>query len=271
MLMRTYDFTPLYRSAVGFDRLASLLENASRATSQDTGYPPYNIETTGENAYRIEIAVAGFSPDELNIEVKENLLTVTGRKTANDDTATQKTYLHRGLAERDFERRFQLADYVVVNDANLVNGLLSISLKRELPEALKPLRERPPTPGVELDLVVGRQIDLGFVAGEAEGEPLLLLTLETAPGLGVVHGFGREVVQDPVVRPRQQFDRGDAGLLMQFAAGGRFQILARIDAALRELPVMRAGRSVPLAVPDQALAVEQHDPDIGPIGVEIGH
>ncbi len=138
--MRTYDFTPLYRSAVGFDRLANLLENASRATSQDTGYPPYNIETTGENAYRIEIAVAGFSPDELNIEVKENLLTVTGRKTANDHTATQKTYLHRGLAERDFERRFQLADYVVVNDANLVNGLLSISLKRELPEALKPRR-----------------------------------------------------------------------------------------------------------------------------------
>ena len=127
--MRTYDFTPLYRSAVVFDRLANLLENASRATSQDTGYPPYNIETTGENAYRIEIAVAGFSPDELNIEVKENLLTVTGRKTANDDTATQKTYLHRGLAERDFERRFQLADYVVVNDANLVNGLLSMATR----------------------------------------------------------------------------------------------------------------------------------------------
>ncbi|PZT95455.1 Hsp20 family protein [Brevundimonas sp.] len=138
--MRTYDFSPLYRSAVGFDRLANLLESASRATSQDTGYPPYNIETTGENAYRIEIAVAGFASDELNIEVKENLLTVTGRKTANDDAATQKTYLHRGLAERDFERRFQLADYVVVTDANLVNGLLSISLKRELPEALKPRR-----------------------------------------------------------------------------------------------------------------------------------
>lgn len=138
--MRTYDFTPLYRSAVGFDRLANLLESASRATSQDTGYPPYNIETTGENAYRIEIAVAGFSPDELNIEVKENLLTVTGRKTANDDTATQKTYLHRGLAERDFERRFQLADYVVVTEADLSNGLLTIDLKRELPEALKPRR-----------------------------------------------------------------------------------------------------------------------------------
>lgn len=137
--MRTYDFSPLYRSAVGFDRLANLLESASR-TSSEGGYPPYNIETTGENAYRIEIAVAGFTTDELNIEVKENLLTVTGRKTANDDAAPQKTYLHRGLAERDFERRFQLADYVVVTDANLVNGLLSISLKRELPEALKPRR-----------------------------------------------------------------------------------------------------------------------------------
>ena len=137
--MRTYDFSPLYRSAVGFDRLANLLESAAR-TSQEGGSPPYNIETTGENAYRIEIAVAGFSPDELNIEVKENLLTVSGRKTANDDAATQRTYLHRGLAERDFERRFQLADYVIVTDANLSNGLLSIALKRELPEALKPRR-----------------------------------------------------------------------------------------------------------------------------------
>lgn len=137
--MRTYDLSPLYRSAVGFDRLASLLENAARS-SQDSGYPPYNIETLGENAYRIEIAVAGFTPDELNIEVKENLLTVTGRKSANDDVVPQKTYLHRGLAERDFERRFQLADYVVVTDANLVNGLLTITLKRELPEALKPRR-----------------------------------------------------------------------------------------------------------------------------------
>jgi molecular chaperone IbpA len=137
--MRTIDFTPLYRSAVGFDRLASLLESAAR-TSQENGWPPYNIETTGENAYRIEIAVAGFKPDELNIEVKENLLTVTGRKTANDDGAANRTYLHRGLAERDFERRFQLADYVIVTEARLDNGLLSIELKRELPEALKPRR-----------------------------------------------------------------------------------------------------------------------------------
>ncbi|WP_420470385.1 Hsp20 family protein [Brevundimonas sp. FT23042] len=137
--MRTYDFSPLYRSAVGFDRLANLLESAAR-TSQENGWPPYNIETTGENAYRIEIAVAGFKADELNIEVKENLLTVTGRKTANDDTAPERTFLHRGLAERDFERRFQLADYVVVKTADLSNGLLSIELARELPEALKPRR-----------------------------------------------------------------------------------------------------------------------------------
>lgn len=137
--MRTYDFSPLYRSAVGFDRLANLLESAAR-TSQENGWPPYNIETTGENAYRIEIAVAGFKPDELNIEVKENLLTVTGRKTANDEGSTDRTFLHRGLAERDFERRFQLADYVVVKAADLVNGLLSIELARELPEALKPRR-----------------------------------------------------------------------------------------------------------------------------------
>ena len=135
--MRTYDFSPLYRSAVGFDRLAGLLESAAR-TSQENGWPPYNIETTGENAYRIEIAVAGFTPDELNIEAKENQLTVTGKKAANDDTAPQKTYLHRGLAERDFERRFQLADYVVVKGAALANGLLTVELKRELPEALKP-------------------------------------------------------------------------------------------------------------------------------------
>lgn len=134
--MRTFDFSPLYRSAVGFDRLVNLLETASQADSA-TGYPPYNIETTGENQYRIEIAVAGFRPEELNIEVKENLLTVQGRKAANDE---QRRYLHRGLAERNFERRFQLADYVVVTDANLADGLLSISLKRELPEQLKPRR-----------------------------------------------------------------------------------------------------------------------------------
>lgn len=131
--MRTIDFSPLYRSVVGFDRLASLLETA--AADAATGYPPYNIERTDENAYRIDIAVAGFRPEELNVEVKENLLTVTGSKSGADEA---RQYLHRGLAERNFERRFQLADYVIVSDANLSDGLLSISLKRELPEALKP-------------------------------------------------------------------------------------------------------------------------------------
>jgi molecular chaperone IbpA len=134
--MRTIDFSPLYRSVVGFDRLAALLD-AAAAAGESTGYPPYNIETVGENAYRIEMAVAGFKPDELNIEVKENVLTVQGKKAANDDS---RRYLHRGLAERSFERRFQLADYVVVADADLSDGLLSISLKREVPEAKKARR-----------------------------------------------------------------------------------------------------------------------------------
>jgi molecular chaperone IbpA len=133
--MRTADFSPLYRSFVGFDRLADLLDSAAAETA--TGYPPYNIERTGDNAYRIEIAVAGFKPSELDIEVKEGLLVVKGRKAAND---SERRFVHRGLAERNFERRFQLADHVVVEGAQLADGLLAISLKRELPEALKPRR-----------------------------------------------------------------------------------------------------------------------------------
>ncbi len=134
--MRTADFTPLYRSLVGFDRLAQQLEQAKSESASN--WPPYNIESTGEDAWRIELAVAGFKTDELNLEVNQNLLTVTGRKTANDDA--ERRYLHRGLAERDFERRFQLADYVIVTNADLENGLLTIDLKRELPEAMKPRR-----------------------------------------------------------------------------------------------------------------------------------
>ena len=149
--MRTIDFSPLYRSVVGFDRLASLLETAS--VDAAAGYPPYNIERTDENAYRVEIAVAGFRPEELNIEVKENLLTVQGRKAANDD---QRKFLHRGLAERNFERRFQLADYVVVTEAKLADGLLSISLQRELPEALKPRRIEIST-SAQPDLIEGEK------------------------------------------------------------------------------------------------------------------
>ena len=149
--MRTIDFSPLYRSVVGFDRFAALLDAAAAAESG--GYPPYNIETVGEDAYRIEMAVASFKPDELNIEVKENVLTVQGRKAANDDS---RKFLHRGLAERNFERRFQLADYVVVTDAKLQDGLLSISLKREVPEAKKSRRIEvstvaPAAPAIEGD------------------------------------------------------------------------------------------------------------------------
>jgi len=155
LTMRTIDLSPLYRSVVGFDRLADLLDNA--AADAATGYPPYNIERTAENAYRVEIAVAGFRPDELNIEVKENLLTVQGRKAANDD---QRRFLHRGLAERNFDRRFQLADYVVVTDAKLADGLLSISLQRELPEALKPRRIEISTPvpaAIPADVIEGEK------------------------------------------------------------------------------------------------------------------
>jgi molecular chaperone IbpA len=133
--MRTIDFSPLYRSVVGFDRLADLLETATADAA--TGYPPYNIERTDENAYRVDIAVAGVRPPELDKEGKEKQRTVSRRKAPNDEP---RRFLHRGLAERTFERRFQLADYVVVTDANLADGLLSISLKRELPEALKPRR-----------------------------------------------------------------------------------------------------------------------------------
>lgn len=133
--MRTVDFSPLYRSMVGFDRLADLLDSAASETA--SGYPPYNIERTGENEYRIEIAVAGFRRDELTIDVKESVLTVQGRKAATD---AERHFVHRGLAERSFERRFQLSEYVVVTDAQLADGLLSINLRRELPEALKPRR-----------------------------------------------------------------------------------------------------------------------------------
>ena len=142
--MRNFDTAPLYRSIVGFDRLAALLDAAAK-TEAASGYPPYNIESVGENAYRIELAVAGFGPGELSIEARENVLTVTGRKADND---ADRRYLHRGLAARNFERRFQLADYVVVTDAELAKGLLSISLKRELPESLKP-RQIPINTGPE--------------------------------------------------------------------------------------------------------------------------
>ena len=135
--MRPYDFSPLYRSFVGFDRMANLIDAASQHASTGNSYPPYNVAQLSENAYRIELAVAGFAEDELELESHENVLTITGRKGTSADNDDAE-YLHRGIAERGFERRFQLADHVKVEGAELKNGLLVISLKRELPEALKP-------------------------------------------------------------------------------------------------------------------------------------
>lgn len=134
--MRHFDLSPLYRSTVGFDRLFSLLDQATAADAAPT-YPPYNIERTDENAYRITIAVAGFGEADLAIESKENTLSVKGERQANDQAAKREV-LHQGIAARAFERRFQLADYVQVTGASLENGLLHIDLVREIPEAKKP-------------------------------------------------------------------------------------------------------------------------------------
>lgn len=135
--MRTYDFAPLYRATVGFDRIADLMDRVLSSDVTQPTYPPYNIEKTDENAYRISVAVAGFSDDELNVEVKDGALIVSARKAAEDDA---KTYLHRGIATRAFERRFALADHVRVTGAGHADGMLHIDLVREVPEALKPRR-----------------------------------------------------------------------------------------------------------------------------------
>ena len=134
--MRTYDLTPFYHSTVGFDRLFSLLDRSTADGSP--GYPPYNIERTGENSYRITVAVSGFSQGELSIVAKENTLTIKGEKTANENGKESSEVLYRGIAARAFERVFQLADFVVVKNASLENGLLHVDLVREIPEAKKP-------------------------------------------------------------------------------------------------------------------------------------
>ncbi len=130
------DFTPLYRTMVGFDRLANMIDTASRLDGTQ-GYPPYNIERVGNDAFAIEIAVAGFGESDIDIETKESMLTVTAKKTS-DKGNSNREFVHRGIAERSFVRRFQLADHVVVTSAALVNGLLRIELIREIPEELKP-------------------------------------------------------------------------------------------------------------------------------------
>ena len=152
--MRTIDLSPLYRSTVGFDRLAQMLDQVMSGDAPAPGYPPYNIEKTGETAYRITLAVAGFGEDELSIEVKDQTLTVTARKQEQEG-AEKPVYLHRGIAERGLERRFQLADHVRVQGAVLVNGLLHIDLVRELPEALKPRTIAISTPQAQSRVIEG--------------------------------------------------------------------------------------------------------------------
>ena len=133
--MRTYDLTPLYRATVGFDRMADLLDRVLSQDSAASTYPPYNIEKTADGAYRISIAVAGFAETELSVEQREQELVVSARKAQEDGT---RTYLHRGIATRAFEKRFQLADHVRVTGAIHENGMLHVDLLREVPEALKP-------------------------------------------------------------------------------------------------------------------------------------
>ena len=152
--MSTIDLTPLYRPMVGFDRMANLIDSASRLDGTQ-GYPPYNIERVADDAFAIEIAVAGFSEDDLEIETNDNLLTIAGKKS-HDETGEQREYLHRGIAERGFLRRFQLADHVIVTGASLQNGMLRVELVRELPEAKKP-----------------RKIDIGNTNG-GTGKPKLV-------------------------------------------------------------------------------------------------
>ena len=135
--MRSFDLTPLYRASVGFDQIADLMDRALASDMGNTSYPPYNIEKTADDAWRISIAVAGFAQDDLAIELKDRALIVTAKKA---DDATERTFLHRGIATRAFERRFTLADHVKVTGASHADGMLHIDLTREVPEALKPRR-----------------------------------------------------------------------------------------------------------------------------------
>ncbi|KIC37766.1 Hsp20 family protein [Leisingera sp. ANG-M7] len=153
--MRTFDFAPLHRATIGFDQIASLMDRALSADAAQSSYPPYNIEKTDADSYRISIAVAGFSDEDLNVEVKENALVVSAKKADDGDG---RTFLHRGIATRAFERRFTLADHVHVTGASHENGMLHIDLHREVPEALKPRRieissSRPGRPEIEAKAV----------------------------------------------------------------------------------------------------------------------
>ncbi|KGJ70783.1 heat-shock protein [Bradyrhizobium diazoefficiens] len=134
LAMRSYDFSPLWRSTIGFDRLFDLAESAQRATEDN--YPPYNIERLGDDRYQISLAVAGFSPDEISVTAEQNVVTIEGNKTDK----TEREFMYRGISTRAFKRQFNLADYVQVKNASFDNGLLKIELVREIPEAMKPRR-----------------------------------------------------------------------------------------------------------------------------------
>ena len=137
--MRNYDFAPLWRSSVGFDRMFDLINNTQLLEGQDN-YPPYDIVRTGEDTYRISVAVAGFSPDDVTVTAQQNLLTVAGRKTEEKTATSGKDFLYRGISARSFERKFSLEDHVEVENASYENGLLQIDLVRKIPEAMKPRR-----------------------------------------------------------------------------------------------------------------------------------
>ena len=155
--MRNFDLAPLYRATVGFDQIADMMDRVLSSDINTPTYPPYNIEKTADDAYRISIAVAGFSDDDLSVEVKEGALVVSARKTDENDS---KTYLHRGIATRAFERKFQLADHVRVTGAAHADGMLHIDLVREVPEALKPRRiEIATRDAVEKDVVDAKAVN----------------------------------------------------------------------------------------------------------------
>ncbi|WP_299637106.1 Hsp20 family protein [uncultured Ruegeria sp.] len=155
--MRTFDFAPLHRATIGFDQIADMMDRVLTNDGAQPSYPPYNIEKTDVDTYRISVAVAGFSENDLTVEVKENSLVVAGKKAAEDK---ERTYLHRGIATRAFERRFALADHVRVTGASHENGMLNIELKREIPEALKPRRiEITSTKAIEKDVVDAKAVN----------------------------------------------------------------------------------------------------------------
>jgi molecular chaperone IbpA len=155
--MRSYDFTPLYRATVGFDQIADMMDRVLTNDVTQPSYPPYNIEKTADDAYRISIAVAGFSDEDLNVEVKEGALLVSARKVDEDEN---RTFLHRGIATRAFQRRFHLADHVRVVGASHMDGMLHIDLEREIPEALKPRRiEIAKSTAIEKDVVDAKAVN----------------------------------------------------------------------------------------------------------------